>query len=307
MIATLKIRILALLAACSLLVASHARAEALYWTVDTAQSYLELSIPTQKVSVGGTPSGSAFFRNQGATSGGWTVGNKAPIAGTIETDYVDFTSIAFNGGAHNLVALNSGSYTPDPANWNGSTFSPANNTAPAAFGGQIGTTQAGILLIVVQDAVRFSIRDVLYDLDSGPLPITAGEFAAGGTSFGVSDAQFAARGNNTFSIPSTLSSLAGSGVDIGGANASGVATVEAPNPLQPNLRKLTLPISVGISIELYDGFVSELTGTAAGVVVAYTLVPEPGSLALCAAALGIFASCAAARRFAGHSRTGKTG
>ena len=67
----------------------------LVWSVDTAQSFLSLSMPTQPVSLGGTPSGNAFYRNQGASSGSWTVGNQAPIAGSIATDFIDGSLIKF--------------------------------------------------------------------------------------------------------------------------------------------------------------------------------------------------------------------
>ncbi len=269
-----------------LLLPQGLNAATLTWTVDSTQSYLQLAMPTQPVVVGGTPSGNAFFRNQGATSGSWTIGNQAPISGTLATD-LQSGSIKFLGGQQNLVADPSGSYAPDFNNWNAgtSTFSPPNATAPAAFGGQIGTTQAGVLLIVVNDAARFAIRDVAYDLSSADIPLVANQFAAGQTAFGMSDAQMGLRGNATFSYPSDFGSLADVGVSIGGTNAAALGTISSPDPFQPLLRQLTLPITIPISMQLYDGMVSTLQGTAQGVIVAFAIVPEPSSLVLLGSAM----------------------
>lgn len=270
-----RIVLFALFLSCELQAASAALVQ---WQIDSAHSFLTLQIPTQPVSVGGTPSGNAFFRNQGATSGSWTLGNTAAIIGTISTDYTS-DSITFLSGQHNLAAGNSGDYSPDPSTWNpgASQFSPRTSTAPAAFGGQIGTTAAGTLPIFINDGVRFSIRNVQYELTSGLLPISTGSFSASGTNWVASDGQLSASGNPLFSIPSSLGSLADTGFHIGGTNLAANGSIAVPDPLDPTLLRLTLPISVDITVELFDGGMSPLSGTASGMIVAYSRVPEPGS------------------------------
>lgn len=276
---------------------SSLQASALNWVVDSDQSYLSLAVPNQKLSVNGQPWGNVFFRNQAGATGGWNIGNQAPIAGTIASDYDDFTSIQFLGGAHNLVALNSGSYEPNPADWDAGSqvFNPGNGSAPAAFGGQIGSTAPGGLLIVVSNLMRFSIRDVVYDLNSAVLPIASNQFAASATTVGVSQAEIAARGSTigSVSVPSSFSTLSGAGIDIFGSNSAALGGVTAPDPNQPNLRELTLPISVPILMSLFDGATSDINGTATGMIVAYAYVPEPSSLGM--AALALLALCAVRR------------
>src|SRR5690606_592754 len=131
-------------------------------------------------------------------------------------------SIQFLGGQHNLVADPSGSYAPAFDTWDSgtSTFDPPSDTAPAAFGGQIGTSRYGNLLIVVSNAAHYAIRDVAYELSSANSPLVADQFAANQTAFGMSDAQMGLRGNAAFSYPSDFGSLADVGVSIGGSNAA---------------------------------------------------------------------------------------
>jgi|GEM_PF-4192444 len=280
----------ALLGAVLLAFLSQASSAAvLTWNLDSSLSYLQLAVPTQPVKAGGTPSGNAFFTNQGVNSGSWTIGNQAAMSGSISTDFDEGSSIKFRAGEHILSALNSGNYAPDFATWNSGTetYSPPNQLAPAAYGGQIGTTQAGVLLVVVNDAVRFAIRDISYDLSSADIPLVANQFAANQTTFGMSDGDAGLRGNATFGVPSDLGTLVETGISVNGANVAALGTITTPDPMQPNLRKLTLPITIPITLNLFDGWLSTLNGTATGEIVAFAMVPEPSSLVLGGAALAI--------------------
>lgn len=288
---------LAIAGVLTLFPAAFSHAAAVSWSVDTAQSYLRLAMPTQAVKLNGTPSGNASIRNQGSSSATWNSGTTAAISGSVATNY-DGSSIEFLAGQSSLGALNSGSYTPNPANWNSGTskFSPADATAPAAFGGQLSLSQLGITLIFVTDAERFAISDVEYDVSSAPLAITAGQFSANQTSFEMSDAQVGLRGNAGFGFPSFLGTADAAGVEVGGANSSLLGTISVPDINQPNHLQLTLPVSVAFTMNLFNGSVSKLTGSAQGVIVAYAVVPEPHTLTLCAAGLAMLAFAAVRRR-----------
>ncbi len=257
----------------------------LTWNIDSSQSYLQLVIPDQPISINGIPSGNAFVRNQGGTySSTWTLGNQAPIAGTLESDWQAGSHIQFIGGSHNLTAVESGAFTPDFATWNSgtSTFNPPNATAPAAFGGQFGTTQTGTLPIITPDVARFAIRDVTYDIVSAAIPLAGDHFAADSASFAVA----ALAGLRSNGIPSNYGTLDDVGISIGGANAPAQGTITALDATQ---LQLILPISVPISLQLAGGLTSTLNGTAQGFIVAYALVPEPSAVVLLAIGMALVA------------------
>ena len=153
-----------------------AKAALVDWQVDTAQSYLRLTIPNQAVSILGTPSGTAFLRTQAAPFGGWTSGNVARIGGTVSTHYSDFSSIEFLGGVQNLVGLNSGNYRPSPAVWDPQTNLFTNVSTTGTVWRTDGTAN-GALTVVKPSGFVFD-SSVQYDLASGNLPVAGGSFNA---------------------------------------------------------------------------------------------------------------------------------
>lgn len=251
------------------------------WTVDSTQSFLRLVIPNQPAKLpDGTPSGNLNVTNQGSNSGAWTSGNQAAIGGTLQTDFINGVSIQFLAGEHALVALNSANYAPDFDNWNAGTqsYSPPNGVDTGSFGGQLKTTATGLALIAFNDIYRFALRDVIYDLGSGVVPLSGNTFNANATTFEMTDGMMGLRARSDSSVPpalilpSYLDTPDALGFSISGTNANNMATITS----QPGLLKLTLPINVSLKWSLHGNI---FTGTAQGTIVA-TTVPEASSVAL---------------------------
>jgi hypothetical protein len=259
------------------------QASIISWAIDSAQSYLTLSIPQQKVNITDTVSATVRLVNQSGGSS-WTSGNKAPIAGTLTTNYFD--GLGINILSANAVGLNTGNYRPNHAVWDAGTETYANNTtAPAVFGAK---AQAQVLFFL--DAGYISITDVLYNLTSdGLIPISGGSFASTATNFGIQSAEVGLQGLNVLGlaqVPSFQGAIGGLITD----NTAGLATITTPDPINnPYVRKLTLPLKVNVAIQQGD---LTLTGSASGQIVAtafVNLVPEPTTYVLaltaCVAAL----------------------
>lgn len=270
----------------ALLVASSiASAAPLVWDVDPAQSSISLNVPDQVV-VSGDTSITIRFRDASNAST-WNQGRTAPVAGTLATNYVDGTSIEFLGGAHDVYALTTGSFRPDPAAFDpdaANAASPAGQyvattTAPAVYAARVRATVS----LVTADVGFVSFLDVRYDLLSGLLPIDgSGSFAGDALTIGLADALLAFDGLSVIllgqAIPDTPPTPVGT---LLGANAAASAFVTAPDPIgDPLLRKLTIAVNVPLQLDLQG---TPLNASASGLLVAYAyLVPEPGTLVLLA-------------------------
>jgi len=263
----------------ALLVASSiASAAPLMWTVDPAQSSISLNVPDQVV-VSGDTSITIRFRDASNAST-WNQGRTAPVAGTLATNYVDGTSIEFLGGAHDVYALTTGSFRPDPAAFDpGAGVYVGTTTAPAVYAARV---RATVSLLTV-DAGFVSFLEVRYDVLSGVLPIDgSGSFAAHALTIGLADALLAFDGLNVtpldLPIPDAPPTPVGA---LLGANAAASAFVTAPDPIgDPLLRRLTIAVNVPFQLDLLG---TPLNASASGLLVAYAyLVPEPGTLVLLA-------------------------
>lgn len=288
--------ITAFLLAGFLILSRPAAAALVGWTIDGTQSKVSLSIPDQKVSLDGITA-TVRVRNQSTASGGnnaWNVGNTAAIDGTIWSNFnpsLGGGTIEFLGGTHSIVALNSGNYRPNPAQYStplnpdgtasGGVFT-GTGTAAAPYGARLRLSSP----IGTSDVGYFSMYGIDFDLDSGPLVITGSSFAANTSTFGIGDGLFAVDGfSSVIPEPAIQDAILGIG-SVTGTNQSPTGSIT----LEGFVFTLTLPISVPVQIDI--GGVpldAMLTGT---IVALY--VPEPSTFAL--AGMGLVALAAALRR-----------
>ena len=94
--------------------AASARASTISWDIDPTQSFFRLTIPDQSVTVD-TTTATLRLRDASSTSA-WTDagGRMARIDGTINSDYVDGSTVDFSGGQGNIFALEEARSVPTP-------------------------------------------------------------------------------------------------------------------------------------------------------------------------------------------------
>lgn len=282
--------------------AAPARAALVNWDIDSAQSFIRLNIADQNISLDGF---TVNVRLRDAAGNAWddNDGKRAFLDGTVATNLVDGASIDFLGGSHNIQALNSGNFRPNPASFDPNATNAENpdgqfigtGTAPAAFAARVNV----FALIATRTAGYLALRNVFGDLESGVIPLGGGTTIAGGTTaLGIASATGDLDGlfmdpilgiaigqpipdtaGLAISLPagSNFNSLGGSVTDLGGLD-----------------RRLNLSINMPLSFDL-DGIV--LNASITGQIVAFTTlvpVPEPSSVIMASfAALGL---CWAGRR-----------
>lgn len=279
------------------LTSSKAQAEALTFTLDSAQSYVTLNIPNFSLSgltinltgqnrTNGAPIGTAWSTNT-------NTGNTAFISGTIATTVggsftgQTLTSVQFVAGANSLSAINSGNYRPNPAAYNAITSVYNNNSAaPGAYGATVHASLGNAAIV--------SFDNVTYDIGSTPLAAsgavgTGSVVTNSGLNVGILNSVFSIQGLSIFLvgqvIPNAVASLNNA---VSGNTASG-GTYQYTSPT--NL-KLTIPVNIPISIDVGGG--TFINGNAFGRIVSNAAVPEPSTLAL--AGLGLVSVVAMVRR-----------
>ncbi len=251
---------------------------AVTWTIDSAASSLTVSWSDPTLQVRDQTS------SGGVSATSWSTHNSAALNGTLTTDYVDGSSIQFLDTPGSIAVVSPSSPTnpvfPNPANFtpvdDGGTdgdYSGTNGgSAEQSFGGAL--YDAGGLGAIGP----FSLSNVTLDVTSDlgiPLPITAGTFAATGTSGQVDGGAF-----GLFALDPSLSSQLGwtyldsngdqqlfNGIQVSLAanNTSSLNTSLAAatiTNLGGGLRQLTLPITIPVS------FIPGVTGTLTGSIVA---------------------------------------
>ncbi len=251
------------------LASQMARASIITWAVDPTVSYIRLTIPDQSIAV--TNLGDITLRMRDANSATqWTDagGRRAALEGTIATDYVEATSIEFLGGSHNLQAIETTSLRPNPAKWDAvATNYSDTSTAPAALGGRVRGTY-----LLTFDAAFVAFRALRLDITNatpGPIAITNSAFAANASRCGIAAALVDVDG---LELPLGLGqpvpdALHGSLPPVVQMNSS-AGTILSLGGLD---RQLTYPISIpDLTIDL-GGTV--ITGSAAGLIVAYATLP----------------------------------
>jgi hypothetical protein len=262
------------------LVSVAARADFVEWDIDETLSEIELTVPDQVVTID-TTTATIRLRNQsGGNSGPWNVGNVASIDGTVATDYVDGVSIEFLTGQHDIFALTSGSYRPNPAAFDPGLANAENpdgqfadtSTAPGAFGARVRATVS----ILTVDAAFVNFLDSLLDVFSPVLPITSGSFDGSALDLGIESAAVAFDGLSVVLVGQLIPDSPDTMIfDAFGPNLPAGATITSPDPIgQPDLRRLTVPVDVDLMVDI-NGV--PLDASASGTIVANTtLVPEPG-------------------------------
>jgi hypothetical protein len=265
-------------------IATSARADIISWDIDPVESFVQLTVPDQAVTVGTTNATIRLRDNDSTTV--WTPagGRSAFVDGTIQTDYFDGVSIRFLSGTHDMFALEQANVRPNPAQFTGDPNEDnpdgvyeGTGAALAAYGARVRATA-----IITLDVAYLAIRDVEYNISSGVIPLGGGTTIGGSSSnFGISSASADVDGLNTL-IGQVIPDVRDGALlpIIGLEEAAGVV-----DDLGGGLRRLTYNVDVDVTINL-EGTI--LTGTASGKIVAYaTVVPEPGSLGL--AGMGLMA------------------
>ena len=256
---------------------------AVAWTIDSGASSLSVAIPDQPINLDGTEAIVRVRNQSGGNGGPWNVGNTAPFAGTIDTEFVDGSSIQFLAGQTNFLGANSGSYRPDPASYTGGTINPDGTasggsfvgtaTAPGVFGARFRATVEVFGFPVTVDAAFASFYNTKYDIASDALPITAGSFPINTTNIGISDTLVAVDGLDvvgTQYVDDAIIRIS----DAVGPNGAATATVTDTGPLT---RQLTIPISLVLSIPVDADPLHNLSATATGTIVANATLSPPES------------------------------
>jgi hypothetical protein len=253
------------------------------WTIDSDASTLSIAIPDQPITLNGTDATIQARNQSGGNSGPWNVGNTAHFAGTIDTEYVDGSAIQFLAGQTNFLGVNSGSYRPDPADYTGGTINPDGTAsggdftgtaiAPGVFGARFRATVQVFGFPVTVDAAFASFYDTKYEIASDALPITAGSFPINTTNIGISDTLVAVDGLTVVTsqpVPDSISRI----TDAVGPDGELTATIANTGPLT---RRLTIPISLALSIPVDNDPSHNLAATATGTIVADATMTAPES------------------------------
>ncbi len=258
---------------------------AVSWTIDTAASSLSIAIQDQPIDLNGTAATVRVRNQSGGDAGPWNVGNTAHFTGTIDTDYVDGSTIQFLAGQTNVLGVNSGSYRPKPSDYAGGTVNPDGTasggdftgtaTAPGVFGARFRATVSVLGFPVTVDAAFASFYNTKYEIASDTLPITAGSFPINTTNIGISDTLIGIDGLTVpivgQPVPDSITRI----TDAVGPNGQLTATVANSGPLT---RQLTIPILLDLSIPVDADPMHNLLATATGTIVANATLPPPSSV-----------------------------
>lgn len=270
------------------LLASESHAAIFTWTVNQASSFARITVNDQNVTYSGITANvrpRAF--NASSASNAWTdsTGRLAAIAGTFEASYtttglgatlLDFT------GVDSLSVVQSFAAQPNPASWNGTTYTNT-STAPAAFASRVYLNALGFL----NTDLRLALRDIDISLNSSSILLAGGTtIPVNSTNLGLDNVSINLKGNTilgiaipdvntTTNVAPLVNTLGGSIADLGGLN-----------------RQLTLNINIPVSIPVDATTI--VTANIAGRIVATATVPEVSTVAL--AGLGMVAAGIVVRR-----------
>jgi len=285
---------------------AEVRSALVVWNIDSGQSFIRMNFAdanqTIQVNLGspvGTrPIDTTFSMRDADSTEVWTDngGRRSAVAGTITTEYDEVGGVLnFLSGLHDMSAVNSGSFRPNPAAFSGGSY---NNTsaAPAAFAAKIRgigsgvTGDPGLPIVLDSDLAFFALRNVSYD-SNGAISLTGagGNFSGSGGIFGIQGGNLDAD-NLEFNVQV-----------VGFQNPTPVAPIapdEQGTALVPSLvanngslsilnlggldRRLTQLINT--ELQLTVGGIT-FNGTMEGQIVAFASVPEPASASLLATAL----------------------
>jgi hypothetical protein len=288
---------------------SSAHAALVTWNIDSTQSSLSLKIGDTAFNVDGIGNITIRVRNQATNqNNAWNTGNTAKVGGTIDTNYVDGTSIEFLANQPNIVGVNSGNYRPNPASYTGDTnpdptlaeggsFSDT-STQAAVFGARVRASIASLFGLTV-DAAFINFFNVNYELASGVLGLsgTNSNFT-NSTTVGILDSRLAVDGLTVVGQTVIDDQIA----QVDNATAANSGALGTLTDLGGQLRKITIPVLLNLVIPLDDTNTYVLNAQATGQIVATAEVqiPEPSTFAM--AGLGVVGLMLAARRKLGRQR-----
>jgi protocatechuate 3,4-dioxygenase beta subunit len=252
---------------------------AVTWNIVQAQSYLSMAIPDQSVDLDGTTVTVRVRNQSGGNSGPWNVGNTAAISGTLSTNYVDGASIEFLAGQPNLVGVNSGSYRPNPADFDPTAIDADNpngsftgtSSAPAVFGARV---RASVSIFTV-DAAFIAFYNTDYELSSSALAIAGSSFPANTLNVGIVRSDLAIDGLSVVLIGQKVADTLTTVDDMTATNSAATGTI---TNLGGQNRQLTIPIQLNLSIPIDDDPTHNLTATGTGQLVATADVTQPGTI-----------------------------
>lgn len=270
-------------AVATLACATAANAGVVYWDVDPAASWVRLTVPDTALTLSGVAV-TVRLRDAGSNTA-WTDagGRRVTLDGQVKTHYHEVGAgyVDFRDGEHNIIGVPTVSLRPNPAAFNSTSTNAENpdgqyintSTAPAEFGARVRVTA---FVIVTVDAGFLAIRDLELDITGAPIN-SSSSIPSGSTAFGIDSSKIYFDGLTVTGIgqpiPDTHGAVLGG---FGGTNiAAGTITNEGGL-----LRKMTYNISIPVSLDI-EGIV--VSGSAAGVIVAYATVPEFSSMGLLAA------------------------
>lgn len=273
--------------------AGSANAALVNWDIDSAASFVRLTIPDQTFNFDGT-NVTARLRNGNDAAWSDAGGRMARMDGSIATNFNPGSSIEFLSGQHSAVALEATNLRPNPASFdpnvtNGDnpdgTYT-NNSTAPAAFGAKVRATAVLLIFPVTLDVGFLAFRDVNYDFSSGVVALDgSGNYTGNQTDFGIASTNLDVDGVSNVAgqiVPDILNQPL---TDIGSVNSGGGNVTYLFTDVNGDHYQLTYNINIAIAIDI-DGII--VGGTAAGQVVAYgVVVPEASSLAMLGIATGI--------------------
>jgi hypothetical protein len=270
------------------LLTGESNAAVFTWTVSQASSFARITVADQSVTYSGITANvrpRAF--NASSASNAWTdaTGRLAAIAGSFEADYTTTglgdTLLQFTG-ADSLSVVQSFAAQPNPASWNGTTYTNT-TTAPAEFASRVYLNALGFL----NTDLRLALRNIDISLSSSSILLGGGTtIPTNSTNLGLDNVSINLKGNTilgiaipdvntTTDVDPLVNTLGGSVISLGGLN-----------------RQLTLNINIPVSIPVDATTI--VSANIAGRSVATATVPEISSGGL--AALGMVAAGIVAHR-----------
>lgn len=282
--------------------ASSAHAALVSWNVDSTQSSLSLKISDTNYNVSGIGNVTLRVRNQNTSqNSAWNTGNTAKIGGTLDTNYVDGTSIQFLPNQANLTGVNSGNYRPNPAVYTGGTINGdgtasggafSNTTSAAAvFGARVRVSALGGL--VNADGAFINFYNVFYELASGVLGLSGTNSAfTNATTVGIQSSLLAVDGQTVLSQQVVDDQIA----KVANATATNSGAAGTLTDLGGQLRQITIPINLNLVIPLDDTGTYVLTAVATGQIVATAEIPVPEPSTFAMAGMGLASMLYVARR-----------
>ncbi|HAC90375.1 MAG TPA: hypothetical protein DCF63_07030 [Planctomycetaceae bacterium] len=272
--------------------AGYGRAETVTWTIDSSQSWVRMSLPDQLIDIGdvsifaGLRGAQPIFDVDGDPPNPdvvpWTDdrGARAPIGGTMTTEYVEGSSIQFNQANNNGAILETGKWIPNRNRWN-TALNPddfdyhrpqdpdPNGGFPAGFALEL--TLAGSLRVghVTLYNIGLYADGNLTLSGTGPWTQSGGTLQTGGAAGSILDfwAQILTTSSRTVGNPSDPD-IADQGSSIG-PNSGGL-TIE--NTGGQNRR---MTINLNVPFTLYISGIQLVGTTYVGQIVANATLPSP--------------------------------